>query len=183
MSKLLPLLMLLIGLGAGAGTGYVLRPPAGSGQGGAAHGDAATVAPEGEDAVADAPRAVVDPRAAADALGHYAPAPNDTETIRLPNQFVVPLIQDGRVQAMVVIGLALELQIGHGFELARHEPRLRAVFLQLLFDHANIGGFTGLFTSGETLLALRRILRDAARAEIGSHVHDVLITELMRQES
>lgn len=170
MKKLLPVLLLLIGLGAGVGAGWVLRPEP----------EAATPEVAGHDAPAeDAPHA-----AAAPAMtSHYTPPAGETETIRLPNQFVVPLIEDGRVRAMVVIGLALELAVGHDFSLARNEPRLRAVFLQLLFDHANIGGFEGLFTSGETLLALRRTLAEAARAEIGPAVQDVLITELLRQES
>ena len=41
--------------------------------------------------------------------------------------------------SMVVIGLALDLAPGHDFNLSRDEPRLRAVFLQLLFDHAQQG--------------------------------------------
>lgn len=101
----------------------------------------------------------------------------------MPNQFLIPLIAEGRVRAMVVVGLALDLLPGHGVDLQRHEARLRAVFLQVLFDHANLGGFDGVFTSGEALLGLRRTLLEAARLELGRHVHDVLVTELMRQES
>ena len=170
MRKLLPILLLLVGLGAGGGIGWVLKPQA-------THPPAVT-AGHGEDSGHPAQ---------ADNPGHdtsdYQPAPAETETVRLPNQFVVPVIENGRVTSMVVIGLALDLAPGHDFNLSRDEPRLRAVFLQLLFDHANIGGFNGLFTSGEALLALRRTLIEAARREIGPAVHDVLITELLRQES
>ncbi|MCB1396911.1 MAG: flagellar basal body-associated FliL family protein [Rhodobacteraceae bacterium] len=171
MKKLLPVLMLVLGLGAGVGAGWVLRPPP----------DEAEVAHEH----GTPPDAHAAPEAAVQTAGtgHYLPPVGETETIRLPNQFVVPLIDEGRVRAMVVIGLALELAVGHDFSLARNEPRLRAVFLQLLFDHANIGGFEGIFTSGEALLALRRTLVEAARVEIGPEVQDVLITELLRQES
>ena len=63
------------------------------------------------------------------------------------------------------------------------EPRVRAVFLQSLFDHANIGGFDGVFTSGESLLALRRTLKEVALPVVGEALRDVLITELLRQES
>lgn len=157
MKKLLPIVLALLGLVIGAGAGWLLRPPP------------------------PTPEVTATETATADVS--YAPRPGPTETIRLPNQFVVPLIEDGQVRAMVVIGLALELAVGHDFVLTRSEPRLRAVFLQLLFDHANIGGFEGLFTSGETLLALRQTLREAARVEIGPMLHDVLITELLRQES
>ena len=155
MKKLLPLLLLLIGLGAGTGAGWVLRPH-----------------PEAQDAHAE------------DAHAAEAQAPVlATQTVRLPNQFIVPLIEEGRVRAMVVIGLALELAEGHTFSLPDSEPRLRAVFLQRLFDHANLGGFDGVFTSGEVLLALRRILTEAAAPVVGPDLRDVLITELLRQES
>lgn len=114
---------------------------------------------------------------------HYSPPPANTETLRLPGQFVVPIVAEGRVQTMVVLSLALELAEGHGVSLQRQEARLRAVLLQVMFDHANTGGFEGVFTSGEALLLLRRTLREAGRAELGPALHDVLITELLRQES
>jgi flagellar protein FliL len=126
-------------------------------------------APASNDAAADTPA--------------YTPTPAELETIRLPQHFVVPVLLEGRVQSMMVMSLALEMGPGHGLVLAKHEPRLRAIFLQVLFDHANRGGFEGVFTSGEALTSLRRVLRDAARAEYGPALHDVLITEIMRQES
>lgn len=118
-----------------------------------------------------------------ESAAHYSPAPANTETLRLPGQFVVPILEDGRVRMMVVLSLALELAEGHTVSLQRQEARLRAVLLQVMFDHANTGGFEGVFTSGEVLLLLRRTLREAARTELGPALHDVLITELLRQES
>lgn len=165
MRKILPILLLLIGVGSGAAAGWFLQP----------------AAEPSESQPAEAASAGGD--GAAQGGAQYTPPPANTEAMRLPNQFIVPLIEDGQVQAMVVIGIALELVEGHEFSLTRDEPRLRAVFLQVLFDHANIGGFDGVFTSGEALLALRRTLREAAQSELGPKVHDVLITELMRQAS
>jgi hypothetical protein len=124
-----------------------------------------------------------DPEAEAEHAEDAPPPVVATQTVRLPNQFIVPLIEEGRVRAMVVIGLALELAEGNTFSLPDEEPRLRSVFLQRLFDHANLGGFDGTFTSGEVLLALRRILTEAAAPIIGPDLRDVLITELLRQES
>lgn len=177
MKKLLPIVLLLLGLGIGGGAGWFLQPhaePADAAEAADPHAQ-----PDGHGA---APAAGAD-HASAAATGHYAPPLGETVTVRMPNQFVVPLITEGRVRAMVVIGLALQLEAGHAFSLPENEPRLRAVFLQLLFDYANLGGFDGVFTSGETLLGLRRTLREAARLEIGAELDDVLITELVRQES
>ena len=174
--KLLPVLLLLIGLGAGVGAGIFLKPAAED------HAETAD-AGHGAEAGHGEELAHGEDTGHGETASHYAPPSGPTETVRLPNQFVVPVITDGQVQAMVVIGLALELSVENTFSMVESEPRLRAVLLQLLFDHANIGGFNGIFTSGEALLALRRTLREAARAEIGDAVQDVLITELLRQES
>lgn len=158
MRRLLPILIALVALAAGIGAGHMLRPPP----------HAPEPAPESAQGLGTPPRPA---------------APAETTVLRLPNQFLVPLIGEGRVRAMVVVGIALELLPGHGIEIQRDEPRLRATFLQPLFDYANLGGFDGVFTSGEQLLTLRRTLLEAARAEFGPSVHDVLVVDLVRQES
>lgn len=158
MRLILPILLAFLGLVAGGGLGWMMRPPA-------------EPVAAGDDIALQIPTAPVVTRV------------QGGETLRLPNQFVVPLISEGRVRALVVIGLALELAAGHNVNLARDEPRLRAIFLQMLFDHANLGGFDGVFTAGEALHPLRRSLLEAARAELGSQVLGVMITELLRQES
>ena len=47
------------------------------------------------------------------------------------------------------------------------EPKLRDVFLQVLFDHANMGGFRGAFTRSDVLEPLRTALREAAQKHLG----------------
>lgn len=163
MRRLIPVILALLGLVAGLGAGFVLRP-------------ATPVAAPPPDEAATATARGLTPVT-------LAPRPEGAEVLRLPNQFLIPLIGEGRVRAMVVLAVALELAPGHGIDMQRDEPRMRAMFLQILFDHANLGGFDGVFTSGEQLLALRRILLEAARAEFGSAVHDILIVDLVRQES
>jgi flagellar protein FliL len=163
MRRLLPVLLALLGLAAGLGGGYLLRPAP-------PVAEAAPVVDEAATARGPAPVTL-------------APRPEGAEVVRLPNQFLIPLIGEGRVRAMVVIAVALELAPGHGLEMARDEPRLRAMFLQILFDHANLGGFDGMFTNGEQLLSLRRALLEAAQGAFGAVVHDILIVDLVRQET
>ncbi|MCC5988429.1 MAG: flagellar basal body-associated protein FliL [Pararhodobacter sp.] len=166
MKVLIPLVLVLFGLAAGAGAGWFMRA--------SATADARDASGAAEGTAADS--------AAGFAAASSRPAGGGTESLQLSNQFMVPLVEEERVRAVVVIGLALEMAAGHGVTLSRHEARLRAGFLQALFDHANMGGFEGVFTSGETLLTLRRRLRDIAREELGDSLRDVLITDLMRQE-
>lgn len=154
MKLILPLVLAILGVALGGGAGWMLRPP---------------------------------PLDMAQSEGDFLPQPPApivaTETLRMNNQFIVPLIAEGQIRSMVVIGLALELAQGHSVSLPRDEPKLRALFLQHLFDYANLGGFDGVFTSGDALTGLRRGLREQARAELGSAVQDVLITELLRQDN
>lgn len=107
----------------------------------------------------------------------------DHEYLRLTDQFVVPILAGGRVEALMVLTLGLEVVAGQSDAVLAAEPRLRDEFLQLLFDHANSGGFRGAFTDAARLVGLRGALLEASRQAIGpGRITDVLITDLMRQD-
>lgn len=181
--KLLPLLLAGLGLGAGIAAGLTLRPdpmakdPAESADAG--HGATADEhAPSGDD---HAP-------AEGDHAEDAAPAGDHAEDglpeyVKLNNQFVVPVVEEGRVKAMVVLSLSLEIEAGLSETIYDREPKLRDAFLQVLFDHANTGGFSGSFTDGANLVVLRTSLHEAAALILGTAVMDVLITDIARQDS
>lgn len=169
--KLLPILLALIGTGAGIGAGIFLMPPAEEEKPEAA---VDCIAPEGE--VAHATPAAADHGDAAETQGQR-------EYVKLNNQFVVPVMGENRVRALVVASLSVEVTTGTTETVYAREPKLRDVFLQVMFDHANIGGFEGSFTTGDRMNILRNALRDAARSVLGSDVSDVLITEIARQDA
>lgn len=156
MRKLLPLILLLVGTAAGVGAGLALRP-----------------APEPA-AEGDAPA-----QAAEKAPDH----PVELEYVKLPSQFVIPLLEGGRVGALVVLTLSLEVPVGQTEGVHAREPKLRDEFLRVLFEHANTGGFRGTFTDTANLVVLRRALLEAARKAMGDGVTDVLITDIVRQDS
>lgn len=104
------------------------------------------------------------------------------EYVKLNNQFVIPIMEQGRVSAMVILALSLEMENGKTQEVFTREPKLRDVFLQILFDHANAGGFNGSFTDGANLILLRKSLLEAAKTVLGTTVTDVLISEIARQD-
>lgn len=161
--KLIPVILGILGLLIGAGAGFFLRP-------------------------APAP---VDPAAAEakPAEGHSAEAPAEGEAAVLPefaklqNQFVVPVMEGGKISAMVILSFSLEVENGASPEIYNVEPKLRDSFLQVLFDHANSGGFAGVYTDGANLVVLREALLEAAKSILGEKVKDVLITDLLRQDS
>lgn len=169
MRKLLPLILALSGLGAGIGAGLALRPDP----------PAPEAVETAEAAAGEAPAETAPPPMA----GGDHPAEGAPEYVKLNNQFVVPVVTGGRVTALVVLSVSLQVGPGMREEVFAREPRLRDAFLQVLFDHANAGGFDGVFTSAENLRRLRMALLEAAQRVLGATAGDILITDMMRQES
>ncbi|MEF3048080.1 flagellar basal body-associated FliL family protein [Pseudotabrizicola sp. L79] len=157
--------LVLIGLLSGAAAGHFLRQD-----------DQSETAAEGEQA------GMNDHDSGAVAASH-AEAGEAREYLKLPNQFVVPVVMDGRVHSLVVLSLSLEVASGNNDMVFAREPKLRDALLQLFFDHANSGGFSGSFTDAASLAVLRRSLLTVAQTVLGDIVTDVLITDIMRQDS
>jgi hypothetical protein len=162
--KLLPITLALAGLGGGVAAGWFLRPEHVPPNSTNETQDPDSVLEEGPDVTAS--EEAVEP-----------------EYVKLNNQFIVPVVEQGRVSAMVVLSLSLEVATGSTETVYDREPKLRDVFLQVLFDHANVGGFSGSFTDGANLVVLRNSLKEAAGLVLGTAVKDVLITDIARQDS
>ena len=171
--KLLPVFLALVGLGGGVGAGLFLRPAAQDGDHAAEGARPVPAGEHGETAVVEA-----------GASGHAGePEDGAPEYVKMNNQFVIPVVEGGRVDAMVGLSLSLEVDGGNTEAVYQREPKLRDVFLQVLFDHANTGGFSGSFTDGSNLVTLRTSLKEAAALVLGTVVKDVLITDIARQDS
>ncbi|WP_058248223.1 flagellar basal body-associated protein FliL [Tropicibacter naphthalenivorans] len=169
MKKLLPIILALIGTGAGVGAGLFLMPPPAEEH---AEGAIECIPPVEDPEHAAPPEETVDEG-----------PPVGREYVKLNNQFVVPVMRKDAVVALVVASLSVEVSSGTTETVYAREPKLRDEFLQVLFDHANIGGFEGTFTNGDRMDVLREGLLDAARSVLGSDVSDVLITEIARQDT
>ncbi len=165
MRKLLPILLALIGLGGGVGAGLALKP-----------------APEMTEMPAEG-GTEGHPVAAAAPAPAPAAAASDLEFVKLNNQFVVPVVSDGRVSSLVVMSVSLQVGTGGRETVFAREPKLRDGFLQVLFEHANAGGFNGSFTTSENLRTLRRALLESAQSILGEIVSDILIMDIMRQDT
>lgn len=134
MEKLLPVILLLIGVGAGIGAGIMLRP------------DAPAQTAEVGDAAADFSAVIVE--TAGESIEDREPkngAASTSEYAKLNNQFVVPIVSGEKVTALVVLALSVEVPAGQTGAVYEREPKLRDSFLQILFDHANMGGVRGQF--------------------------------------
>ncbi|MFN3936841.1 MAG: flagellar basal body-associated FliL family protein [Gemmobacter sp.] len=105
------------------------------------------------------------------------------EFVRVGNQFVIPLVEDGRVASLIILTLSIEVLAGTTEAALVREPKLRDAFLRVMFDHANARGFAGNFTDGHRLEGLRTALREAARQILGPNALDVLILDIVRQDN
>ncbi|KGM49757.1 flagellar basal body-associated FliL family protein [Pseudooceanicola atlanticus] len=163
MRKILPILLILLGIGGGGAAGLMLRPQPEEVAAINPCGDGTQVAHEEKEA--------------------EEVQPEDREYVKMNNQFVVPVVAEGRVEALVVMSLSVEVAAGTREAVFTREPKLRDVFLQELFDHANRGGFRGAFTNSNNMDVLRNALREAGVKVIGENLLDVLITDIARQDS
>jgi hypothetical protein len=108
--------------------------------------------------------------------------PLDREYVTLNNQFIIPVVKENIVHALVMLSLSLEVNAEQTQLVYEHEPKLRDVLLQTLFDHANIGGFDGTFTHTQKLDDLRQALLEVTQKNLGAEIFDVLITDIARQD-
>ncbi|WP_424943763.1 flagellar basal body-associated FliL family protein [Aliiroseovarius crassostreae] len=167
MGKILPILLALIGLGGGVGAGIALRPAP----------EVAEINPCG-DLPAETDISKAD---AGDVTPTDEGAPT-SDFVKMNNQFVIPVVGDGQVRSLVVLSLSLEISAGGSEEFYQKEPKLRDAFLQVLFDHANLGGFDGVFTDSVKLSGLRKALEEVASKTMTTHVIEVLVTDIVRQD-
>lgn len=162
---LLPVILLLVGVGSGVGAGLVLKP-------------AADEADHAENLDCAAPATMTEA-----AVPPPIDVSEEREYAKLNNQFVIPVVEDGMVAALVVMSLNLEVTVGSRTAILAAEPKLRDRFLQVMFDHANIGGFSENFTTGTNMRALRNELLRVAQEVSGDRVTDVLVIDIVRQDS
>lgn len=165
MKLILPLVLGLAGGGAGIGAAMLLPAP---------EPDMTT-----ESCTPDEPNEATEAAESGDA---ETAVESGRDYAKLNNQFIVPVVSDSEVTALVVLSLSVEVASGGKETVFVHEPRLRDAFLQVMFDHANTGGFGGAFTSSPNMRILRDGLRREATAILGDLASDVLIVDIVRQD-
>lgn len=208
MGKILPIILVVIGLGGGVGAGLFLRPaadmktedhammdcsaedagghgvPADDGHGApASDGHGAAADEHNEESDCEPAEEMAHEPAAASGGGGHGDEPTGLTYVKLSRQFVVPVVDDGKVAALVVMSLSLEVDAGLTETVFIVEPKLRDALLRVMFTHANSGGFDGQFTGGEPMRDLRGSLTEAAQDVLGhANVSSVLVTDILRQD-
>lgn len=200
--KLLPVLLSVAAfLGGAAGGEMLRRPPAETSAAEAAHGEN-TPAPEEAESGKDHAESFAsaekgpeaDPTAApvghGGGTGSHGSSPGGhggageapaVAWFAFPQQFLVPILHDGRLDSTMILSLSLEMPGAAGETVYAHEIKLRDALLRQLLIHANTGGFDGNFTSEAHLRKLRADLTVAAQDAV-PEITDVLIGDIGRQE-
>ncbi len=158
--------------------------PASDGHGApATDGHGAPVADHGDEADCEPAMETAHEPVAASGGGGHGDAPTGLTYVKLSKQFVVPVVDDGKVAALVVMSLSLEIDASLAETVFIVEPKLRDALLRVMFTHANSGGFDGQFTGGQPMSDLRGSLTEAAQDVLGrSNVSSVLVTDILRQD-
>ena len=165
---LVPISLVIAGLAAGIGAGLAFRPQSSELTG-------------SNDVCDPSDHAAVSQNDALEGAKVSKPE-EDREYVKLNNQFVVPVVSENLVEALVVMSLSVEIKAGQREVVYAREPKLRDALLQVMFDHANMGGFEGAFTNANTLDVLRSALTETAQNVIGDGISQVLIIDLARQD-
>ncbi|MEM7546946.1 MAG: flagellar basal body-associated FliL family protein [Pseudomonadota bacterium] len=178
MKKILIFLLVPLFAVGGAGAGFMLKPPV----------EMEMEEPSDDDAPAKAVAEMNDLSAQGEPAQPQmvspplASGPPEVDYVKLDKQFVVPLVDENRVGGLMIITMALETEPGATDLVFAHEPKLRDEFLQVLFTHAQSGGFSGSFTDLKSMEDLRLALNATARSVLGDVFRSVLLTNMIRQD-
>lgn len=189
MGKLLPIILVVLGFGGGVGAGKFLQPEPPEDMDGCgtpnAHGDDHKPTDhEEETPVAmdeECHEPEPEPKHQYDEDGNLIDG-NGASYATIAKQFVIPILKDERVSGLVVAAIAIEVDEGQIEAVFGVEPKLRDAFLSVMFVHASSGGFRGNFLDRRSILDLKERLNEVARPIIGEVFHEVLLTEIARQD-
>lgn len=176
---LIPVVLLIVGTGAGVGAGMFLAPK-----------------PDPETAVEHAaePDAKAEPEHKTHEveITHKDNSGDDDHGddghkdaiayIKMPNQFIVPVMEDGRMTAMIIMTVSMEAMESDEAYIQSHAPKIRDGFIQEMFKHAGLGWFSGDYTRSEPMSLLRKSLLAKAKSIVGDRVKGILILDIARQE-
>ena len=154
MKKILPIILVLLGVAGGAAAGIFLKP-----------------APEGHSDVELAAEDTVSEEEA-----------QVRSFVKIGRQTIVPVVEEGQTRALMLFELAVDVPATRVDEVHSMEPRLRDAFLRELFQMSYTGAFLTNFTEERIIEELRRNLTNAARTYLGHQHAEVLILDIMRQE-
>ncbi len=102
--------------------------------------------------------------------------------LKFKRQFVVPVMQSGKIDALVIMNLNLELNGEAPDNAYSLEPKLRDALTRELLTLSDDDMFGANLTSADSYEILRSTLLRAAKAVMPEGIEDILILDVARQE-
>ena len=171
MKKILPIILIVLGIVGGGAAGMFLKPPPPPPE----EGDEAS-----KKAMKKAEKKKKE-KAAEEDLAEGGP-PTDRAFVKVGRQTIIPVLDGGETRALMLFELAVDVPADSANIVHEMEPRLRDAFLRELFQMSYTGAFLTEFTDDKVIDELRRNLTRAARRYVGEDAREVLILDVMRQE-
>lgn len=109
----------------------------------------------------------------------------DSDTLafyKFKRQFVVPVMTQGKIEALVIMNLSLELNSEAPDNIYTLEPKLRDALTRELLTLSNKGVFGENLTSAESYEDVRSTLLSAVKSVTIEGIQDILILDVARQE-
>ncbi|MEP6342134.1 MAG: hypothetical protein ABJ275_02380 [Maricaulaceae bacterium] len=101
---------------------------------------------------------------------------------KFKRQFVVPVMTQGKIEALVIMNLSLELNSDAPDNIYTLEPKFRDALTRELLTLSNKGVFGENLTSVESYEDVRSTLLSAVKSVTIEGVQDILILDVARQE-
>lgn len=158
MKKLLPLIIIILGLAGGIGVGVVMKPE---------------------------PEPITDEEKAEKEVEKPIErdfVATDSEYVELSRKLIVPTEGADGVKSLIAIELHIEVAPGFADHATAHEPKVRDAFLRTLLWFSSTGAFGENAHQNETFEELGEELTRAARKVLGDEVRGVLIGDMIKQD-
>lgn len=114
--------------------------------------------------------------------GHDGSDSSSVSYLKFKRQFVVPVMEHGKIEALVIMNLNLELNENAPDNVYSLEPKLRDAITRELLTMSDNNIFGKKLTSAESYETLRDTLMRASEAVVPDGIKDVLILDIARQE-
>lgn len=101
---------------------------------------------------------------------------------KFSREFVVPLIENGRVSSLIILNINLEIDASASGQLFSMEPALRDNIMTTLISLANDGRTFQTLSNIESYESMRALVLMNLRKSVPSGIRNVLILDMARQD-
>lgn len=189
MNQILPAILVVLGVVAGGAGGHFLRSQPSDSPASSEHGEKSELAGDNEPAHADDGHGGVDVeekkpkgKATAGHGGDHDTPSGETIYYKFTREFVVPIMEDGRVKSLVIININLEADSAISQTLFSMEPKLRDNIMTTLIGLSNDGVTFESLTDVDTYESLRSMVLKNLGNVVASGIQNVLIVDIARQD-